>query len=51
MAFLILTFLINNYQEENHPGDGFNFAYVSGIIMLISFGASFILFTKDNLKN
>ncbi len=51
MAFLILTFLINHYHEENHPGDGFNFAYVSGIIMLISFGASFILFTKDNLKN
>jgi len=51
VAFLILTFLINHYHEENHPGDGFNYAYVSGIIMLISFGASFILFTKDNLKN
>jgi len=51
VIFLILTFLINYYHEQNHPGIGFNYAYIPGIIMLISFAASFILFTKDNLKN
>ena len=51
VIFLILTFLINYYHEQNHPGDGFNYAYISGVIMLICFGASFIMFTKDNLNN
>jgi len=51
VIFLILTFLINYYHEQNHPDDGFNYAYISGVIMLISFGASFIMFTKDNLNN
>jgi len=48
---LVLTFLINYYHQENHPDAEFNYAYISGIIMLISFGASFLIFTKDNLKN
>jgi hypothetical protein len=30
---------------------GFNYAYISGAIMLISFAASFLIFTKDNIKN
>jgi len=51
VIFLVITFLINYYHQQNHPDIGFNYAYISGVIMLISFGASFIMFTKDNLKN
>ncbi|MDC0150190.1 hypothetical protein OAI88_00455 [Nitrosopumilus sp.] len=46
---MILTFVINYYHEQNHPDMEFNYAYIPGIVMLISFGASFILFTKNNL--
>jgi len=48
---LVATFLINNYHEEVHPGVGFNYAYATGIGMLIAFGISFVIFTKDRLKN
>jgi len=51
VIFLVITFLINYYHEQNHPGVGFNYAYISGAIMLISFAASFLIFTKDNIKN
>jgi len=51
VIFLIITFLINHYHQQNHPDMEFNYAYISGGIMLISFAASFLLFTKDNLKN
>jgi len=48
---LVATFLIHNYYQETHPGVGFNYAYVTGIGMLIAFGISFIIFTKDRLKD
>ncbi|KER06719.1 hypothetical protein AAA799E16_00436 [Marine Group I thaumarchaeote SCGC AAA799-E16] len=48
---LVATFLINNYHQTEHPGVGFNYAYVTGIGMLIVFGISFVIFTKDRLKN
>ncbi|WP_428326008.1 hypothetical protein [Nitrosopumilus sp.] len=48
---LVATFLINNYHQTDHPGVGFNYAYVTGIGMLIAFGISFVIFTKDRLKN
>jgi len=51
VIFLVITFLINHYHQQDHPDVGFNYAYVSGVIMLISFAASFLMFTKDNLKN
>ena len=51
VILLVITFLINYYHEEYHPDVGFNYAYISGILMLISFAASFFIFTKDNLKN
>jgi len=51
VIFLVITFLINYYHQQNHPDVGFNYAYISGAIMLISFAASFLIFTKDNLKN
>jgi len=51
VIFLVITFLINYYHEQNHPDVEFNYAYISGAIMLISFAASFLIFTKDNIKN
>ncbi|QLH05386.1 hypothetical protein C5F49_08670 [Nitrosopumilus oxyclinae] len=49
VIFLVLTFLINYYHQETHPGDGFNYAYVTGIIMLVAFSISFVMFTKNQL--
>ena len=46
---LIATFLINYYHETDHPGDGFNYAYVTGVAMIGAFLISFVLFTKNNL--
>ncbi|PJC49852.1 MAG: hypothetical protein CO032_07835 [Nitrosopumilales archaeon CG_4_9_14_0_2_um_filter_34_16] len=51
VILLAITFLINFYHQEDHPGVGFNYAYVSGIAMLIMFSISFIMFTKDRLKS
>jgi hypothetical protein len=51
VIFLVITFLINYYHQQDHPDVGFNYAYTSGVIMLVSFAASFFMFTKDNLKN
>ena len=48
--FLVITYLIYNYHEEEHPGIGFNYAYISGIAMIIVFMASFALFYKDRFK-
>jgi len=47
---LVVTFFINNYHQETHPEE-FNYAYVTGISMLIAFGISFVIFTKDRLKD
>jgi len=48
---LVITYLIFNYHEEDHPGIGFNYAYISGIAMIIAFMASFGLFYKDRFKS
>ncbi|HSG83335.1 MAG: hypothetical protein ACE5RA_05935 [Nitrosopumilus sp.] len=48
---LVVTFLINQYHQETHPGVGFNYAYVTGVAMLIAFSISFVIFTKNHLKN
>ena len=50
VILLVVTFLINYYHQETHPGIGFNYAYVPGVLMLIAFSISFVLFTKNNLK-
>ncbi len=49
VILLIATFIIHSYHNQDHPGIGFNYAYVTGIAMLIAFLASFILFNKDKL--
>ena len=50
VILLVVTFLINYYHQETHPGIEFNYAYVPGVLMLIAFSISFVLFTKNNLK-
>ena len=50
VILLVITFLINSYHQEVHPGEGLNYAYVTGIGMLIAFSISFVMFTKDRLK-
>jgi len=49
VVLLVATFLVNYYHQEDHPGIGFNYAYVPGVLMLAVFSISFILFTKDRL--
>jgi len=51
VILLAITFLINNYHQTEHPGVGFNYAYVTGIAMLVVFSISFVMFTKDRLKS
>ena len=48
---LAVTFLINYYHQDTHPGVGFNYAYVTGILMLVAFSISFVMFTKNQLKS
>ncbi|MDH3780039.1 MAG: phage holin family protein [Nitrosopumilus sp.] len=50
VVLLVVTFLINYYHQQDHPGVGLNYAYVTGIAMLAVFSISFIMFTKDRLK-
>jgi Mg2+ and Co2+ transporter CorA len=46
----VVTFLINYYHQEIHPGIGFNYAYVTGILMFVAFSISFAMFTKSQLQ-
>ena len=50
VLLLAATVLINYYHQEDHPDEGFNYAYITGIAMLSVFLISFIIFTKDRLK-
>ena len=50
VILLTATFIIHTYHEQDHPGIGFNYAFVTGIAMLVVFSISFILFNKDKLK-
>ncbi|MGH1566016.1 MAG: hypothetical protein ACRBB5_00995 [Nitrosopumilus sp.] len=49
VILLVTTFLINYHHQEDHPGVGFNYAYITGIAMLAVFAISFIIFTKGRL--
>jgi len=51
VVLLLATLIIYFYHEQDHSGIGFNYAYVTGIAMLIAFSASFLLFNKDKLKD
>jgi len=50
VVLLVITLLINYYHQQDYPNVGFNYAYIPGIGMLAAFLASFILFTKDRIK-
>ena len=50
VILLVVTFLINYYHQETHPGIGLNYAYITGILMLVAFSISFAMFTKNQLK-
>ena len=50
VIFLAITLLINYYHQTDHPNVGFNYAYIPGIIMLVAFAISFVMFTKDRIK-
>jgi len=50
VILLVVTFLINYYHQETHADIEFNYAYVTGVLMLIAFSISFIMFTKNQLK-
>lgn len=49
VALLLATFAIQYYHQSDHPEE-FNYAYVTGIAMLIVFMASFVLFNKDRWR-
>ena len=50
VILLVATVAIYLYHEEDHPGDGFNYAYVTGIAMIVVFMASLALINKDRFK-
>jgi len=50
VILLVITFFIQ-IQHEQDQSTEFNYAYISGISMLILFSLSFILFNKDKLKD
>jgi hypothetical protein len=41
---------MNYYHQTDHPNMGFNYAYIPGIVMLAVFSISFVMFTKDRIK-
>jgi hypothetical protein len=49
VILLIVTLIIHTYHQQDHEGYGFNYAYVTGIAMLIVFLISFIMFNKEKL--
>ena len=50
VILLLATIVIFYYHEKDHPDVGFNYAYVTGIAMLIAFIASLALINKDRFK-
>ena len=51
IILLVATFALHNNYSENSSENEFNYAYVSGIAMLIAFLASFVIFNKEKLKD
>lgn len=52
LILLLLTILINNYSGQQKVfATDFNFAYITGILMLAVFSIAFYMFTKNQLKS
>ena len=49
-VLLFTTMAIFYYHEEDHSGEGFNYAYVTGIAMIIVFMASLALMNKNRFR-
>ena len=47
VILLLATFLLNDDYQQDGQGDGFNYAYVTGIAMLATFMASFFMFSRE----
>ena len=50
VVLLAATIAIYFYHKEDHPDDGFNYAYVTGVAMIIVFMASLALINKEKSK-
>lgn len=50
VILLLSTIVIFYYHEEDHPDEGFNFAYVTGIAMIAVFMASLAMINKGRFK-
>jgi len=47
VILLLLTIAIFYYHEEDHPGIGFNYAYLTGIAMIAVFLISLAMMNKE----
>ena len=50
VILLVATIAIYYYHEADHPDEGFNYAYVTGIAMIVVFLASLAMINKDRFK-
>jgi len=50
VVLLVITIVINYYHQTNHPDTGINYAYVTGIVMVVVFMISFVKFNYEKLK-
>lgn len=49
VVLLVATITIYYYHED-HPDDGFNYAYVTGVAMIVVFLASLAIINKDRFR-
>ena len=47
VILLVVTIVINYYHQTNHPDTGINYAYVTGVAMVIVFMISFVKFNYE----
>ncbi len=50
LVLLAATVLINQYHQTDQLGVGFNYAYITGIAMVVVFMTSFIKFNFEKLR-
>lgn len=51
-VLLLITILLDNYSDSEEVfSSDFNYAYITGILMLAAFSVAFYMFTKNQLKS
>ena len=52
VLLLVATFLLDNYhgQQEKTLDTEFNYAYITGILMIVVFFLSFFMFSKNQSR-